>query len=145
MKAIVVLDTNILISSVYKDGGASRIISRKCLLGEYQPIIGAALYAEYESKISHKSLFNKSLVSLKDREVLYNAFLNVCKWVKIYYSWRPNLRDESDNHLIELAVAGGAKSIITNNKKDFNNAELNFPEIRIISPKEILKEGLCQL
>ena len=28
-------------------------------------------------------------------------------WVTVYYGWRPNLSDEGDNHLIELALAGG--------------------------------------
>lgn len=26
-------------------------------------------------------------------------------WTRIYFGWRPNLRDEADNHLVELAVA----------------------------------------
>ena len=29
-------------------------------------------------------------------------------WVRVYYLWRPNLPDEADNHLVELAVAGNA-------------------------------------
>jgi hypothetical protein len=29
--------------------------------------------------------------------------------------WRPNLRDEGDNHLVELAIAGGAEAIVTYN------------------------------
>jgi predicted nucleic acid-binding protein len=58
----------------------------------------------------------------------------------IYYSWRPNLRDESDNHLVELAVAGGATAIVTLNIRDLQNAELRFPGIGILRPKELLKE-----
>ena len=27
-----------------------------------------------------------------------------CRWVEVFYAWRPNLPDEADNHLIELAV-----------------------------------------
>ncbi len=41
--------------------------------------------------------------------------------------WRPNLKGESDNQLIELAVAGGASKIVTANIRDFVRAELPFP------------------
>ena len=54
--------------------------------------------------------------------------------------WRPNLRDEADNHLLELAIAGGASSIVTHNVADFRGAELQFPQVRILSPNEFIKE-----
>jgi len=54
--------------------------------------------------------------------------------------WRPNLRDEGDNHIIELAIAGGAETIITWNKKDFRNSDLVLPDIRIVTPPEYLLE-----
>lgn len=58
----------------------------------------------------------------------------------IYYGWRPNLRDEEDNHLIELAVAGRASAIITKNARDFRSAELHFSGLKILLPEEALKE-----
>jgi hypothetical protein len=74
------------------------------------------------------------------RDTLFNASLSVCRWTTIYYGWRPNLRDEGDNHVVELAVAGGASAIITKNIRDFQGAELHFPGLRILSPEEALKE-----
>lgn len=53
----------------------------------------------------------------------------------MYYIWRPNLPDEADNHLIELAVAGGADLIVTRNLRDIQRGELQFPPLRIISPE----------
>jgi len=50
------------------------------------------------------------------------------------------LRDEGDNHLIELAVAGGAAAIITKNARDFASAELHFPGLRILLPEAVLQE-----
>jgi predicted nucleic acid-binding protein len=75
-----------------------------------------------------------------EREALVNAFLSVCRWTTIYYGWRPNLRDEGDNHLVELAVAGGAAAIITKNARDFASAELHFPGLRILLPEAVLQE-----
>ncbi len=35
----------------------------------------------------------------------------------VYYGWRPNLPDEGDNHLIELALAGSAQAIVNRWRK----------------------------
>lgn len=45
-----------------------------------------------------------------------------------------------DNHLIELAVAGGAEVIITRNVRDLRGMELRFATLRVMSPEELLKE-----
>ncbi len=58
--------------------------------------------------------------------------------VSVYSLWRPNLRDESDNHVLELAVAGGADIIVTGNGSDFESTALRFPRIRICTPREFL-------
>ena len=50
------------------------------------------------------------------------------------------MRDEGDNHLIELAVAGNAQYLVTYNLKDFKNMDLQFPELQIISPEALLSE-----
>jgi uncharacterized protein len=67
-------------------------------------------------------------------------FLSVCKWVEIYFSWRPNLPDEADNHIVELAVAGGATVIVTNNVRHFRLGDLRFPGVRAVTPREFLEE-----
>lgn len=36
----------------------------------------------------------------------------------MFYAWRPNLPDEADKHLIELAVAAQADAIVTRNLRD---------------------------
>ena len=66
--------------------------------------------------------------------------MNICIWTPVYFLWRPNLRDEDDNHLIDLAVAGRAEFIATNNVKHFRNMELVFNEILICRPEDILRE-----
>ena len=102
--------------------------------------MGAALFAEFESLITRDGLWEKSGLSHPEREELMNAFLSVCRWTTIYYGWRPNLRDEGDNHLIELAIAGGARAIVTKNVRDFQGADLSFPELSILRPQDILEE-----
>ena len=57
--------------------------------------------------------------------------------LRVYYLWRPNLPDEGDNHLIELAVAGGAEAIVTFNLRDFQRTELYFPDIAVLTPAQL--------
>lgn len=64
----------------------------------------------------------------------------MCRWTRIYYLWRPNLADESDNHVLELAVAGAADALITRNTRDFGGAQLRFPNLRILRPERFIKE-----
>ena len=100
--------------------------------------MGNALFFEYEALIGRSKIFEKSALSLKQRQDFLDGFLSTCNWVDIFYLWLPNLRDEADNHLIELAVAGGADYIITGNIKDFKDSDLLFPKIRVLDAHEFL-------
>jgi predicted nucleic acid-binding protein len=79
-------------------------------------------------------------VPRNDRDGLLDALFSVAEWVTIHFLWRPNLRDEADNHLIELAVAGGAAVIVSANKRDLNFGELLFPGLKIQTAGEFLDE-----
>jgi uncharacterized protein len=57
----------------------------------------------------------------------------------VYYRWRPNLPDEGDNHVLELAVAAGDAPIVTFNRRDFRSGELRFPGLIVQTPGAWLK------
>ena len=78
---------------------------RRCLKTSYQPLMGAALINEYEAVLSRGALFKKCVLTAEEREELLDAFLSVCRWTRIYYLWRPNLPDDEDNQVVELAIA----------------------------------------
>ena len=56
---------------------------------------------------------------------------------RIFYLWRPLLRDPKDDMVAEVAVAGGAEAVVTHNGKDFVGLE-KFG-IRAVSPQEFLR------
>ncbi len=112
---------------------------RKCLSGEYRPLISTALFHEYEAVTSRQNIRRASPLTEREVRNLIEALYSVCRWVPIYYLWRPNLRDQNDNFLVELALAGNALAIVTNNVKDFRQAELTFDQLRIVSPSELLR------
>ena len=135
----IVIDTNILVSVFIGDkNSSSRILFRKCLLREYQPLMSNALFNEYCDVLNRKSIIELCPLDNEEKIKLLNAFMSVCRWVKVYYLWRPNLLDEADNHLIELAIAGNASKIITRNLKDFRQSQLKFPQLEFKTPEQIL-------
>lgn len=139
MNPRIVVDTSVFISALIGPKGPSRELVRRCLLGTYQPLMGNALFCEYESVIARPEIQSRCPLSADEIEALLAAFLGVCEWVNIYYAWRPNLRDEQDNHVLELAVAGNASSIVTNNLKDFQRSELIFPQLTIQRPEDLIR------
>ena len=105
MSPRIVVDTNVFIASVLSPGGANREVLRGCFTGKAQALMGAALFHEYEDLLSRPELMKKSPLTARERQTLFEAFLSVCEWIRVYYLWRPNLSDEADNHLVELALA----------------------------------------
>lgn len=138
-----VLDTNVLVAALLRGGGSSRAVLRACLKQRYQPVLGPALLAEYEDVLSRSELFADSVLSAKEREALFEGFLNRCRWVEVFYAWRPNLPDEADNHLIELGVAAQAEAIITRNLRDVSRGELKFPSLAVMTPEQCLEVFPC--
>jgi len=135
----IVFDTNVFTAAVLSPAGENRNVLRACFTARAHPLMGAALFHEYEDLLARPELMKKSPLPAADRKHLFEAFLSVCEWVRIYFLWRPNLPDEADNHLIELALAGGADIIVTNNVRDFRRGELPFPHLQILTPRQFLK------
>lgn len=135
----IVVDTNIFLGACLGAGPASAVISA-CLRGQAVPLMGNALFNEYEDVLARTELFSQSRLNHEERSELLDIFLSVCEWTRIYYGWRPNLPDEGDNHLVELAVAGNAKYIVTRNLRDVSRMELNFPNLAVLTPEVFLKE-----
>ncbi|MGB3555228.1 MAG: PIN domain-containing protein [Jannaschia sp.] len=130
----IVLDTNILVSALLvgsSAGTAPRRVLRLCLEGGAVPLMGAALYAEYEDVLARDELFARSPLSSVERGAVFDALMSVCLWTPVYYLWRPNLPDAGDDHLVELALAGGADWIVTANVRDLDRGELRFDQLAI--------------
>jgi putative PIN family toxin of toxin-antitoxin system len=135
----IVLDTNIIVGALLREDGAARNVLRLCLSRKVTPLIGTSLFLEMEGVLGRDDIFEAGSLSMSERRELFAAFLSVAEWIKIYYTWRPNLGDESDNHIVELAVAGGAHVIVTQNLRDFGRAELSFPHLSVMDCRQFLQ------
>lgn len=137
----VVIDTSVFVGAILGHaGGASREVLRRCLLRELIPAMGTALFLEYEDVVSRPSTVKQASLSEVEIGELLDALASVCAWTTVYYRWRPNLVDEADHHLLELAIATGAEVIVTKNLRHLRSGELRFPQIRILRPDDLLEE-----
>jgi putative PIN family toxin of toxin-antitoxin system len=137
MAVPVVIDTNVFVAGLRSGGRASRRILRLAIEGTYLPLFSNALWLEYEDVLARPVWTEET--TAEDRGHVMSAPAAAGQWVKIYYGWRPNLRDAGDDYLIELAVAGGAKAVITHNVRDLRHGELRWPGLAILTPSEALE------
>lgn len=131
----IVIDTNVLISALRSRKGASFKLFSLLDSGKFVLNISVPLLLEYES------IAMRELDSLNLNEEDINDFLDyICtigNKCKIFYLWRPYLKDVKDDFILELAFNSESDFIITYNKKDFKKIE-KFG-INVLNPKEFLE------
>lgn len=132
----VVLDTNVIVAGLRSRAGASfkllRLLPHQC----FQPVISVPLVFEYEDAC-HRMLGPESPLTQRDIAVALDALCAVAQHQKVFFLWRPLLRDPKDDMVLELAVAARCDAIVTFNARDFRGAE-QFG-IQIVSPGDFLK------
>ena len=108
----IVVDTSVFLGAC-SGTGASNAVVAACLTKRCLSLMGNALVKEYEDVFGRKDLFEKCRFRSPERIELRDVFLSCCEWTRVYYDWRPNLPDESYNHLVEFA-SGNAFCLMDN-------------------------------
>ena len=118
---VIIMDTNVLFSGLYSSTGASFQILRLLDAGKIKPVISTTLLFEYEDVLKRE----QTVLNLSHKQV-DTVLDNICalsNFQKIYFMWRPYLKDPKDDHVLEVAVASKTKKIVTHNLKDFKGVE----------------------
>ncbi len=85
--------------------------------GRFTLCLSVPLVLEYEA--AAKSHSRTSGLSSSDIDAIIDYLCRVGQHYKVYYLWRPFLRDPKDDMVLELAVTSNAQSIVTFNTVDF--------------------------
>jgi putative PIN family toxin of toxin-antitoxin system len=136
MKPIIVIDTNVILSALQSRNGKSFELISKIGTGVFDFAISVPLVLEYEAIL--KNHLDKNIFNDSDIDDFINYLCAVGIKTKIFYLWRPFLKDPFDDHILEVTIQSNAKTIVTFNKKDFREAE-NLG-LKILTPKEFLNE-----
>lgn len=134
MKHLVVIDTNVILSALQSNRGKSFALISKMGQNIFDFSISVPLIMEYEAIL--KKHLDRSIFTDSDIESFIDYLCSVGIKTKIFYLWRPFLKDPFDDHVLEVAIQSNAQIIVTLNKKDFREAETLG--ITILSPKEFL-------
>jgi putative PIN family toxin of toxin-antitoxin system len=130
----VVIDTNVLISALRSKQGASYKLLMSLPKELFIPNVSVPLFLEYESVAKRQGLVSK--LSSQDVDSVLDYFLSKSSIRKIFFLWRPYLKDPKDDLVLEVAVESQSEYIITFNAKDFKGCD-KFG-IAVVTPQEFI-------
>lgn len=111
------MDTNVVVAGLRSRRGASFRLLSEVGKGRFEIALSVPLVLEYEDAL-HRHADVTELTSADVNTVL-DYFCKVAHLQRIFYLWRPLLRDPKDDLVLELAVAARCQFIITYNIRDF--------------------------
>ena len=117
---MIVVDTNVIIAGARSKKGASYRILSAMIEKRLDFIISVPLFLEYEEVLKRPGVVSN--FSIAEIDQILNGLAAYGKKPRIFYLWRPTLPDLNDDMVLELAIAGSATTIITDNTKDFRPA-----------------------
>ncbi|MCC6123805.1 MAG: putative toxin-antitoxin system toxin component, PIN family [Pirellulales bacterium] len=132
----IVIDTNVLVSALRSRRGASHKLLGLIENGIFQINLSVPLVLEYED--AAKRMLGEIALTEQNIDDIIDYLCQIANLRKIYYLWRPYLKDPNDDMVLELAVAARCDVIVTFNQRDFRN--IRRFGIRAITPREFLIE-----
>jgi len=130
-----VIDTNVLVSGLRSRAGTSFRLLSLLGSGKFVSCVSVPLAIEYE-----KALLGAVLDQGFTRAEIEGGVDYVCaasERLNVFFLWRPVLRDLKDDMLLELAVAGRCRYIVTFNLRHFIGID-QFG-IQAIAPRDFLR------
>lgn len=131
----VVLDTNVFVSALRSQRGASHRVLLAVAAGDIEIALSVPLVLEYED--AAKRTAREIGLSSRDVDDVLDYMCSVAHLQAIHFLWRPVLKDPRDDHVLELAVEAGCEVVVTHNTRDFAGSE-RFG-VRVVTPKELMR------
>lgn len=133
-----VIDTNILVAATRNRHGPSFALMQHARRRKLAMYCSPALFLEYEDVLKRADQLSASGLLVGDIDAILNELAGVVIPVTTHYQWRPQLRDPSDEMVLEAAVNAQAHAIVTYNLRDFQPAQLFG--IAVLNPQQTFKQ-----
>ncbi len=134
----VILDTNVLVSALRSDMGASYAIVFQLPSERFQMALTVPLYLQYQDVLTRP----EHMTGASTRDDILNFLRYLCSIAhrqRVFFLWRPWLKDPQDDMVLEAAVASQRRYIITHNLRDFTGSRIEEHfGIVPIRPREFL-------
>lgn len=132
------IDTNVLVAALRNKNGPSFALMQLIRRGLALMCCSPALFLEYEDVLKRPEQLSVSGLLSTDVDAILNELAGLVLPVTTHYQWRPQLRDPSDEMVLEAAVNAQANAIATYNLRDFLPA-LRFG-IPVLNPQQTFKK-----
>ncbi len=132
---LIVLDTNVIVAALRSKDGASFQILEAIINDQVDFALSVPLLLEYEAVLKRPETLSASALSFADMDAILNILCARGKATILHYLWRPQLKDEQDEMVLELAVNASADAIVTFNRNDFLPTANKF-DMPIIPPSK---------
>lgn len=130
----IVLDTNVLVAGLRSCQGASFELLSRLTCGQFQLHLTVPLAMEYEDVLHRPGLLPLPAAAI---DAVLDMVCAVAFKQPVHFLWRPQLRDPSDELVLEAAVNAAADFLVTHNLRDFA-ASSRFA-VQVITPGQFLK------
>jgi putative PIN family toxin of toxin-antitoxin system len=117
-----VLDTDVMVAALRSSVGASRQLLLLALGRQFVLLLSVPLLLEYEAVLTRPEHLTASGLTAAEVARVLDDLAAVARPVRLAFRWRPQLTDPDDDMVLETAINGGAKAIVTFNKQDFAQA-----------------------
>lgn len=121
-----VLDTDVLVAALRSDRGASRQLLLAALELRVVTLISVPLILEYEAVLTRPEQLKAFGLTVGEVNSILDALVAAAEPVTFRFLWRPQLKDPSDEMVLETAVNGNADYLATFNLRHFLEAAALF-------------------
>jgi putative PIN family toxin of toxin-antitoxin system len=132
----IVIDTNVLVAALRSRRGASYRLLSLIDSGKFEVNVSVPLVLEYED--AAKRLVGEFALMVRDIDNIIDYVCAVAQHRRVFYLWRPFLRDPKDDMVLELAVSANCDTIVTFNVDDFEGVD-EFG-LRVMTPRDFLRK-----
>ena len=134
------IDTNVLYQALRNKEGASYFILSLISDRKIRMAISVPVFTEYKDVLLRTKSLNDLGLNKEDIAAVLEFIAFIALPITIFYSFRPNLKDEGDNMFVELAISSNSKFLITSNSSDFiSGNNLLFQDLNIITPFDFVR------
>ena len=127
-----------IVAAMRSPAGASAAILRAVRREKVELLLSVPLAMEYEAVCLRPEHQMAAGLSEQEVHIFVDAVIAMAEPVKIHFLWRPQLRDPSDEMVLEAAVNGRTDLLVTFNERDYGTVPERFG-IQVTTPRRAME------